>query len=328
MMARHSKFLLLAAAAVALLVSNFVSFDSYFLIVIITIGINIILATSLNLVNGYTGQFSLGHAGFMAVGAYASAAVTTFGGARWFEMLGSVNTFTTTALFVVALLVGGLAAALAGLIVGVPTLRLRGDYLAIATLGFGEIIRVISQNIETMGGSRGFSVGGTYTTFFWTYSIAAVTIYVVANLVHSAYGRGFLTVRDDEIAAEAIGINTVKYKVVAFVLAAFFAGLAGGLYAHFVGYLSPEGFNFMKSIEIIVMVIVGGMGNTAGVIFAAVLLTLLPEWLRGVQEYRMVIYSLLLIVLMLTRPQGLFGGLSWPARWIRKKTAPPNANAA
>jgi len=155
-----------------------------------------------------------------------------------------------------------------------------------------------------------------------------VTIYVVANLVHSAYGRGFLTVRDDEIAAEAIGINTVKYKVVAFVLAAFFAGLAGGLYAHFVGYLSPEGFNFMKSIEIIVMVIVGGMGNTAGVIFAAVLLTLLPEWLRGVQEYRMVIYSLLLIVLMLTRPQGLFGGLSWPARWIRKKTAPPNANAA
>ena len=227
-----------------------------------------------------------------------------------------------------ALLVGGLAAALAGLIVGVPTLRLRGDYLAIATLGFGEIIRVILQNMEKMGGSRGFSVGGTYTTFFWTYSLAAVTIYVVANLVHSGYGRGFLTVRDDEIAAEAIGINTVKYKVVAFVLAAFFAGLAGGLYAHFVGYLSPEGFNFMKSIEIIVMVILGGMGNTAGVVFAAVLLTLLPEWLRGVQEYRMIIYSLLLIILMLTRPQGLFGGISWPARWLRKKTAPPNANAA
>jgi branched-chain amino acid transport system permease protein len=231
-------------------------------------------------------------------------------------------------LFIVALLIGGLAAALAGLIVGVPTLRLRGDYLAIATLGFGEIIRVVLQNTEKMGGSRGFSVGGTYTTFFWTYSLAALTIYVVANLVHSAYGRGFLTVRDDEIAAEAVGINTVKYKVVAFVLAAFFAGLAGGLYAHFVGYLSPEGFNFMKSIEIIVMVIVGGMGNTAGVIFAAVLLTLLPEWLRGVQEYRMVIYSLLLIILMLTRPQGLFGGLSWPTRWIRTKTAPDDANVA
>ena len=328
MMARHSKLLLVAAALIALLVSNFVEFDSYFLIVIITIGINIILAVSLNLVNGYTGQFSLGHAGFMAVGAYASAAVTTFGGTRWFEMFGGATAFSMTALFIVALLVGGLAAALAGLIVGIPTLRLRGDYLAIATLGFGEIIRVILQNTEKMGGSRGFSVGGTYTTFFWTFTLAAVTVYVVANLVHSAYGRGFLTVRDDEIAAEAIGINTVKYKVVAFVLAAFFAGLAGGLYAHFVGYLSPEGFNFMKSIEIIVMVIVGGMGNTAGVIFAAVLLTLLPEWLRGVQEYRMVVYSLLLIILMLTRPQGLFGGISWPARWLRKKTAPPNANAA
>ena len=155
-----------------------------------------------------------------------------------------MNAFSTTSLFVVALFVGGLAAALAGLIVGIPTLRLRGDYLAIATLGFGEIIRVILQNTEKIGGSRGFSVGGTYTTFFWTYALAAMTIYVVANFVHSAYGRGFLTVRDDEIAAEAIGINTVKYKVVAFVLAAFFAGLAGGLYAHFVGYLTPEGFQF------------------------------------------------------------------------------------
>ncbi len=328
MMARYSKLVLLAVAVAALLVSKFVSFDSYFLIVIITIGINIILATSLNLVNGYTGQFSLGHAGFMAVGAYSSAAVTTFGGTHWFEIFGGVTALSTTSLFIVALVMGGLAAAVAGLVVGIPTLRLRGDYLAIATLGFGEIIRVILQNTEKMGGSRGFSVGGTYTTFFWTYALAAVTVYVVANLVHSAYGRGFLTVRDDEIAAEAIGVNTVKYKVVAFVLAAFFAGLAGGLYAHFVGYLTPEGFNFMRSIEIIVMVIVGGMGNTAGVIFAAVLLTLLPEWLRGVQQYRMVIYSLLLIVLMLTRPQGLFGGLTWPTRWLRKKTASPDANTA
>lgn len=328
MMARHSKLFLLAAALIALLVSNFVQFDPYFLIVIITIGVNIILAVSLNLVNGYTGQFSLGHAGFMAVGAYASAAVTTFGGTRWFEMFGGANAFSMTTLFIVALLAGGLLAALAGLIVGVPTLRLRGDYLAIATLGFGEIIRVVLQNTEAMGGSRGFSVGGTYTTFFWTYGLAAVTVYVIGNLVYSGYGRGFLTVRDDEIAAEAVGINTVKYKVVAFVLAAFFAGLAGGLYAHFVGYLSPEGFNFMKSIEIIVMVIVGGMGNTLGVIFAAVLLTLLPEWLRGVQEYRMVIYSLLLIILMLTRPQGLFGGITWRPSWLRKKTAPPNATAA
>ncbi len=319
----YPKLWLLAAVGASLLVSQFVHLNPYFSIVVINIGINIILAVSLNLVNGYTGQFSLGHAGFMAIGAYTSAAVTSFGGSRWFAWLGGINSFTIASLFLVALLLGGLAAALAGLLVGVPSLRLKGDYLAIATLGFGEIIRVIIQNTETMGGSRGFSVSGIYTTIFWTYSLAAITIYVVVNLVHSAYGRGFLTVRDDEIAAEAIGVNTTKYKVVAFVLASFFAGIAGGLYAHFIGYLTPEGFGFMKSIEIIVMVILGGMGNTVGVIFAAILLTILPEVLRPVQEYRMVIYSLMLILLMLTRPQGLFGGMKWRRPgWLRRKKIP------
>ncbi|MEO6871313.1 MAG: branched-chain amino acid ABC transporter permease [Chthoniobacterales bacterium] len=319
-----SKFALLGAILVSLLVSQFIHLDPYFSIVVVNIGINIILAVSLNLVNGYTGQFSLGHAGFMAIGAYTSAAITSFGGPRWFDWLGGINAFTTSTLFVVALIVGGLAAALAGLVIGVPSLRLKGDYLAIATLGFGEIIRVIIQNTDAMGGSRGFSVSGIYTTIFWTYSVAAITIYVVVNLVHSAYGRGFLTVRDDEIAAEAIGVNTTKYKVVAFVLASFFAGIAGGLYAHFIGYLTPEGFGFMKSIEIIVMVILGGMGNTVGVIFAAILLTILPEVLRPVQQYRMVIYSLMLIILMLTRPQGLFGGLTWrrSTSWLRRKKIP------
>jgi branched-chain amino acid transport system permease protein len=319
----YPKLWLLAAVIASLLVSQFVQLNPYFSIVVINIGINIILAVSLNLVNGYAGQFSLGHAGFMAIGAYVSAAITSFGGARWFQWLGGTNTFSVTTLFVGALLIGGLAAALAGLVVGVPSLRLRGDYLAIATLGFGEIIRVIIQNTDAMGGSRGFSVSGIYTTIFWTYSVAAITVYVVVNLVNSAYGRGFLTVRDDEIAAEAIGVNTTKYKVIAFVLASFFAGIAGGLYAHFIGYLTPEGFSFMKSIEIIVMVILGGMGNTTGVIFAAVLLTILPEVLRPVQEYRMVIYSLLLIILMLTRPQGLFGGIRWRrTAWLRKKADP------
>lgn len=321
----RSKLALVLAIGASFLVSHYVELNPYFSIVVITIGINIILAVSLNLVNGYTGQFSLGHAGFMAVGAYISAAITTFGGGRWFEWFGAPNTFNTTALFLIALFVGGLAAAAAGLLVGVPSLRLRGDYLAIATLGFGEIIRVILQNTETMGGSRGFSVPSIYTTLFWTYTMAAITVYVVVNLVHSAYGRGFLTVRDDEIAAEAIGVNTTKYKVIAFVLAAFFAGIAGGLYAHFIGYLTPEGFGFMKSIEIIVMVILGGMGNTVGVIFAAILLTILPEFLRPVQQYRMVIYSLLLIILMLTRPQGLFGGIKWrSSAWLRKKPARTN----
>ncbi len=317
----RSKIALIGAVIASFLVSQFIGLDPYFSIVVINIGINIILAVSLNLVNGYTGQFSLGHAGFMAVGAYVSAAITTFGSTKWFQWFGAANTLNTGAFFVVALLAGGLAAALAGLLVGVPSLRLRGDYLAIATLGFGEIIRVILQNTETMGGSRGFSVSSIYTNIFWTYSLAAITVYVVLNLVNSAYGRGFLTVRDDEIAAEAIGVNTTKYKVIAFVLAAFFAGIAGGLYAHFIGYLTPEGFSFMKSIEIIVMVILGGMGNTAGVIVAAILLTILPEVLRPVQQYRMVIYSLLLIILMLTRPQGIFGGIKRPAFLSRKKAA-------
>lgn len=319
-MSKYPKLALLVAIIVSFLVWQFVPLNPYFSIVVINIGINIILAVSLNLVNGYTGQFSLGHAGFMAVGAYSSAAITTFGSARWFAWFGAPGTLNTTGLFLLALAVAGIVAALAGLLVGIPTLRLRGDYLAIATLGFGEIIRVVLQNTETMGGSRGFSVGSTYTTLFWTYSFAALTVYVVTNLVNSAYGRGFLTVRDDEVAAEAIGVNTTKYKVIAFVLAAFFAGIAGGLYAHFIGYLTPEGFSFMKSIEIIVMVILGGMGNTVGVIFAAVVLTILPEVLRPVQQYRMVIYSLLLIILMLTRPQGLFGGISWRPGWLRKKT--------
>lgn len=318
----YPKVWLLVAIVVSLLVSQFVQLNPYFSIVVINIGINIILAVSLNLVNGYTGQFSLGHAGFMAIGAYFSAAVTTFGATGWFNWLGGSNSFSNVTLFILALLVGGIAAAIAGLIVGVPSLRLKGDYLAIATLGFGEIIRVIIQNTDVMGGSRGFSVPSIYTTIFWTYSVAAITVYVVVNLVHSAYGRGFLTVRDDEIAAEAIGVNTTKYKVIAFVLGSFFAGVAGGLYAHFIGYLTPEGFGFMKSIEIIVMVILGGMGNTAGVIFAAILLTILPEVLRPVEQYRMVIYSLLLIVFMLTRPQGLFGGFRWPTSWLRRRKIP------
>jgi branched-chain amino acid transport system permease protein len=202
---------------------------------------------------------------------------------------------------------------------------LRGDYLAIVTLGFGEIIRVVFQNMETVGGARGLSVIHGYTNFFWTFGFAAVTIYVVTTLVHSTYGRGFIAVRDDEVAAEAMGINTTKYKVTAFVVGAFFAGIAGGLYAHSKQFLTPGGFGFMASITLVVMVILGGMGNTPGVILAAILLTLLPEGLRmmaGVEhlpgigklyplgwigDTRMIIYSLLLIVLMLTRPQGLFG---------------------
>ena len=326
------KSLLLIAALLSWVLSRWEgSVNPYYYDIVITIGINIVLAVSLNLVNGYTGQFSLGHAGFMAVGAYLSAAVTIFAG-PWARLHLGSGAFGNVTLYLTALVVGGLGAALAGLGVGAPSLRLKGDYLAIVTLGFGEIIRVIVQNAEVVGGSRGLSIPARTTDFFWTYLAAAITIYVVVLLVNSTYGRGFLTVRDDEVAAEAMGINTTKYKVLAFVIGAFFAGIAGGLYAHFKQFIHPEGFGFLRSVDIVVIVILGGMGNTPGVIVAAILLTILPEglrtlsgwpvlppWLQGIAANRMILYSLLLIVIMLTRPQGLFGGGTRLLRFWKKK---------
>ena len=319
---RSKKVWLLAAVVASAVVSHFSgSINSYYLQVVKFVGINVILAVSLNLINGYTGQFSLGHAGFMAIGAYASAFLSKEKGAGLLHLLGGGD-FAVFVLFMLVLLAGGSAAAVAGLLVGVPSLRLRGDYLAIVTLGFGEIIRVIIQNTEAVGGASGYSGVPDYTTFFWAYALAALTIYLVVSLIDSTYGRGFLTVRDDEVAAEAMGINTTKYKVVAFVIGAFFAGVAGGLFAHTTTYINPAGFDFQRSIEIVVMVILGGMGNTAGVAFAAVLLTVLaeylrfvagytflPEWLRSLAANRTIIYALVLIALMLLRPQGLFGGI-------------------
>jgi branched-chain amino acid transport system permease protein len=297
---------LVGGLAVAVGVSWFSNrVDPYFLDVLIGVGINVILAVSLNLVNGYTGQFSLGHAGFMSVGAYLSAAVTVFLAPRWLgnaDLGGAMQ----AAVFAAALLVGGLAAGVAGFVVGAPSLRLKGDYLALVTLGFGEIIRVIFQNVEVLGGALGLNGIPAYTSPFWVLAVGMITIFVVACLVHSTYGRGFLATRDDEVASAAVGLNPTRYKIVAFVVSAFFAGVAGGLYGHFKLTITPTGFDFTKSIEIVVMVILGGMGNMAGVILAAILLTVLPEVLRPIEQYRMIIYSFLLIVLMLVRPQGLF----------------------
>lgn len=291
---------LLVAIVVAFAVSYFSdAFNRYYLGVAIDVGIAIILAVSLNLINGHTGQFSLGHAGFMAVGGFTSAKLTL-------ELSPMVPPGAQPALFALAMLVGGLTAALAGLAVGLPSLRLKGDYLAIVTLGFGEIIRVVFQTSATFGAATGLTGIPKFTTLFWAWCIAAVTVYVVASLVNSTYGRGFICVHDDEVAASAMGISPTRYKVTAFVTGAFFAGIAGALYAHHKQVLKPDGFDFMKSIDIVVMVILGGMGNTVGVILAAVLLTVLPELLRGFADYRMILYSLLIIGLMLTRPQGLF----------------------
>jgi branched-chain amino acid transport system permease protein len=294
------RWLVLAIIA-AFAVSYFSSyFNRYYLGIVIDVGINIILAVSLNLINGHTGQFSLGHAGFMAVGGYTAASITLALSKQLTSMA------AVPALFVVALLAGGLMAAVVGLAVGIPTLRLKGDYLAIVTLGFGEIIRVIFQNMESVGAASGLKGIPGFTNLFWAWGLAAVTVYVVASLVNSTYGRGFIAVHDDEVAASAMGINPTRYKVTAFVIGAFFSGVAGGLYAHHKQFLSPTGFDFLKSIDIVVMVILGGMGRTAGVILAATVLTILPEFLRAFADYRMIIYSLLIIGLMMARPQGLF----------------------
>ncbi|MEY2410759.1 MAG: branched-chain amino acid transport system permease protein [Verrucomicrobiota bacterium] len=328
----RSHIVLAAAILASLGVSQFSNrLDPYFLDIAINVGVNIILAVSLNLINGFTGQFSLGHAGFMAVGAYTTAAITLFGGPRWF---GPHSEW----IFFPALLAGGAVAALAGLVVGVPSLRLKGDYLAIVTLGFGEIIRVIFRNMESVGGALGLQGIPAYTNFFWTFAFAALTVYVVSSLVNSTYGRSFIATHDDEVAASAMGVNTTKFKIIAFVVGAFFAGVAGGIFGHFKLSVDPKGFDFIKSIEIVVIVILGGMGNNIGVILAAILLTLLPEALREVSAWqlplpfsgrhlslawvkdsRMILYSLLIIVIMLARPQGLF---TWQTR-RRKGEIPP-----
>jgi branched-chain amino acid transport system permease protein len=317
MMSAGAKRYLLAAILAAAAVSYFSAhFNRYYLGIAIDVGINIILAVSLNLINGHTGQFSLGHAGFMAVGAYTAASLT------WVMSAANHSSLVAALVFALSLAIGGVVAAAAGLAVGVPTLRLRGDYLAIVTLGFGEIIRVVLQTtdtlsrslgntglarvLENMGGASGMKGIAPLASFGWAWALAAVTVFVVAALVNSTYGRGFIAVHDDEVAASAMGINPTRYKVTAFVIGAFFAGVAGGLYAHHKQFLSPTGFDFMKSIDIVVMVILGGMGRTAGVIIAAVLLTVLPEFLRGFADYRMIIYSLMIIILMMARPQGLF----------------------
>jgi branched-chain amino acid transport system permease protein len=299
---------------------------AYYTRILVLIGINITLAVSLNIINGHAGQFSLGHAGFMAVGGYFSAFLTYF----YFSKLVDRYPSAQSALLVVALLAGGALAAVAGYVVGLPSLRLRGDYLAIVTLGFGEIIRVLILNIEKIGGARGFTGIPHWSNFFWVYFFAGITILVSLRLVRSAVGRAFLAVREDQIAAEAMGINTTKYKVKAFVIGSFWAGVAGGLYAHYLMYLNPSMFTFIRSFEIVVMVVLGGLGSISGSIIAAVILTILPEGLRIVKEVlhsdkdpRMIIYSITLIVLMLTRPQGIFGRRELWQVLPRRKDAVP-----
>lgn len=328
------------AVAVVVLVAIQAAFGHLpFVVYLLSIvGVNVILAVSLNIVNGMTGQFSIGHAGFMAVGAYVGGKLAL-----------SMNEYSLSALpaevndqlaLVISLLVGGLAAAACGFIVGLPSLRLRGDYLAIVTLGFGEIIRVIVQNTEAFGRALGLSGIPQTSTLgmvgFWVF----LTVLVAKRIAASSHGRSLWAIREDEIAAEAMGVNTTAYKVRAFVISAFFAGVAGALFAHFVPIINPGSFTFVKSMEVVVMVVLGGLGSTTGAVVAAVFLTLLPEALRStftsiggenggalaqkVDQVRMPIYGILLVVLMLSRPQGLFGTREiWDTlpRWLRQRRA-------
>lgn len=274
--------------------------NAYYVRVIINCGIAFILALSLNLVNGIAGQFSLGHAGFMGVGAYMSVALTT--------VLGTSMPFLQTPVGAgVAIVLGGVAAALAGYLVGLPSLRLKGDYLAIVTLGFGEIIRIIFLNLEVVGGARGMPGIPRVANFFWVYLWVFVTFVTLKRLVWSSTGRAILSLREDEIASEAMGIDIAHYKVVAFVVSSFFAGIAGGLFAHYQGFIDPNSFNFNRSVEVVIMVVIGGMGSLSGALLGGIIVTVLPEALRVFAQYRMVIFPLLLIIVMLARPMGVMG---------------------
>lgn len=330
-MPRYARNLIIALIVLAVLFGLDAVFKAgvinpYYMRIVLLCGISITLAVSLNLINGFTGQFSIGHAGFMAVGAYSSAYFTVNYGERIGAAL-SAGLLGTVVEFGLATIIGALAAAIAGLLVGVPSLRLKGDYLAIVTLGFGQIIVVLLNNIEAVGGARGYSGIPIVQSFFWIFLIAVLTIVIVYNIVHSDFGRALISIREDELASEAMGINTTRYKVMAFVISSALAGAGGALLAHFDGYLNPKSFEFIKSFEILIMIILGGLGSIIGSILGAILLTILPEALRGFAEYRMVIYSLLLIVLMITRPQGLLGNTDPFKGWRARQRAKTRTEA-
>lgn len=290
--------------------------DRYVMQVFTLAGINIIIALGLNLISGFTGQLALGHAGFMAIGAYTTAVMQMQFGLPLLP----------------ALLVAGLVSAFVGLLIGFPTLRLKGDYLAIVTLGFGEIIRVIAVNLPAItGGAAGLKDVPGFTPiarenqfwgFIWVFWMVVAVIFLVSNLIKSSHGRALISIREDETAANAMGVNVFYYKMFAFVLSAFIAGLGGGLYAPFARYLTPQPFNFIRSVEFLIIVVLGGMGSITGTVVTGFLLISLQEFLRDLQDYRLVMYSLILILMMLFRPQGLMGSREFTLANLLGRVAP------
>lgn len=286
----------LAVLSAALIIpAHLKMINNYYSGIIISVLINIIMATSLNLVTGLLGHLALGHSAFMGVGAYAAAMFSI-------HLSGS-----NPMLLPFTLIFGGLCAAVVGMMIGIPALRLRGDYLAIITLGFGEIVRIIINNIPALGGARSLRGIPRLTSIPTAYVTVVVVVVLMYTIGRSRHGRAILSIREDEVASVSSGIPVTYYKIFTFTLAAFFAGVAGGLYAHYVTILNPNRFNFDRSIEYLVMVVLGGMGSISGAISAAIVLTILPEVLRGLSNYRMLIYSLALVLMMLFRPKGLLG---------------------
>ncbi|MPM78889.1 hypothetical protein SDC9_125904 [bioreactor metagenome] len=287
--------------------------NKYYIQVMMFAGINIMMTASLNLVNGFTGQFCIGHAGFMSLGAYGAAIVTTmvFGGKN-------IPVLAQTPVFLIGLLVGGAVAAFVGALIGLPSLKLKGDYLAIVTLAFGEIVRAILRLIKPIGAARGMIGIPNYSTLAWILLFMALTLYLLKNLIYSPYGRAFIAIRDNEIAADVMGIDTTKYKITAFCIAAFIAGVAGGLYAHLLAFIQPDSFGFTKSSDFLVFMYAGGSGSLTGSIVGAALLTVLPEVLRFLSEWRLAVYAAVLVMVMLYRSDGLCGGKELPFMRIKR----------
>ena len=286
--------------------------NSYYESTLFTICINMILAVSLNLIVGICGQFSLGHAGFMAIGAYSAGIVT-----RMMPNYGGMA---------IGILVGFVISSIAALIVSIPTLRLRGDYLAIVTLGFSEIIRICIQNMKITNGAAGLTGIPKLTTWPILFAAVVISVIVCTNFVRSAPGRAARAINDDEIAAEAMGVNTTKYKVIAFVVGAILASLAGSLFANYFYVLNPNQFTLNKSIDILVMVVFGGMGSMSASVLAAIVIGILNMYLQQFTDLRMIIYGAALVLMMIFRPQGILG--SWELsieRWLKKRAAKKEA---
>ena len=290
------------------------SIDPYSMQILVNIGIGIILALGLNIIVGLTGQLSLGHAAFMSVGAFT----------------GALLTIKTGAPFYLTILLSGLITAAVAAAIGWPILRLTGDYLAICTLGFAEIVKVVFLNLEVTNKALGLTVPAPNTTLSMPTTVLIVVILVIIVSVfieNSRFGRALKAIRDDEIAAESMGINIARYKVQSFAVSAFMAGIGGCLYGHFLGYINPSDFGFLKSIDMLSMIVLGGLGSIPGAVFGASLLSAAPEFLRFMSQYRMLVYGALLVFLMVFRPNGLLGGIDFAALVLRKLGVKPRGAA-